>query len=190
MKIERILAGIKESQNPTPAAVTEKTAAVKADASPREALLSALTNATTTEKVASASAVGPVDDVMKVAAELVASEKDAAVKEAQLLGTAFMDAAIARLDVWQKTAAQMIQNTPVQQAAPAAGFGKFASENGLLVKQAAELGYNQAKQELEKVAADEYNRGWNETVEAIYKTAADEFLKAAAITAEICEAQG
>lgn len=197
MKIDRILAGIRESQAaekqaseaPAPAASsTEKVA------STQTALVSAMKDALTpTEKTASEKKpeASPVDDVMKVAEELAGAEKEAALKEAQILGTAFADAAIARMSEWNKTAGQMLAAAPaaaVVQAIPGnTDFGKFAQQNPDLVKQAAQLGYEKAKADLEKQAEDSYVQGYNDTVETIHKTAALEFLKAAAVTAQIVE---
>lgn len=194
MKIDRILAGIRESQAaekqaseaPAPAAsATEKVA------STQTALVSAMKDALApTEKTASEKKpeASPVDDVMKVAEELAGAEKEAALKEAQILGTAFADAAIARMSEWNKTAQQMLAAAPAVQAIPGnTDFGKFAQQNPDLVKQAAELGYAKAKADLEKQAEDSYVQGYNDTVETIHKTASLEFLKAAAVTAQIVE---
>ena len=139
------------------------------------------------EKVASEAVSSPVADVMKVAQEIASSEKEAALKEAQLLGAAFADAAVARLGDWNKIAAQML-STPVQPVAGNATFGKFAADNTELVKQATQLGYQQAKAELEKEAEDSYVQGYNDTVDTIHKTASLEFMKAAAVTAQIIKA--
>jgi len=188
MKIDRILAGIRESQSAekqaseTPAPVADKTA------STHSALVSALNDALSTrEKAASETvAASPVDDVMKVAAEMAGAEKEAAIKEAQLLGAAFADSAMARISEWNKTAAQMVAAAPAQYSTP--DFDRFAQTNPELVKQAAQLGYDTAKADLEKQAEDSYVQGYNDTVETIHKTAALEFLKAAAITAQIIQA--
>ena len=191
MKIDRILAGIRESQaaekqasETTAAPVAEKTA------STQTALVSALNEALAPKdtKVASAPEASPVDDVMKVAQELAGAEKEAALKEAQILGAAFADAAVARLGDWSKTAAAMVAAAPVQAIPGNADFGKFAQQNPELVKQAAQIGYETAKADLEKQAEDSYVQGYNDTVETIHKTAALEFLKAAAVTAQIIEA--
>jgi len=193
MKIDRILAGIRESQAaektageaPVAAPVAEKTA------STHLALVSALNEALVPakEKVAAEAPASPVNDVMKIAEEIAGSEKEAAVKEAQILGAAFADAAVARLGDWSKVASQMVAAAPAQ-AAPlhAADFSKFANANPELVKQAAQLGYEKAKADLEKQAEDSYVQGYNDTVETIHKTASLEFLKAAAVTAQIIEA--
>ena len=191
MKIDRILAGIRESQaaektaNETPAPAAEKTA------SSQNPLVAALHDALKSEeKTASATPEkSPVDDVMKVAEELAGAEKEAAVKEAQILGAAFADAAVARLGDWSKTAQQMVAGAPVVQAVSGnVDFNKFAEQNPELVKQAAQLGYEKATADLEKQAEDSYVQGYNDTVETIHKTAAIEFLKAAAVTAQIVEA--
>lgn len=195
MKIDRILAGIRESQAaekqaseaPAPAASsTEKVA------STQTALVSAMKDALApAEKTAGEKTTGasPVDDVMKVAEEMAGAEKEAALKEAQMLGTAFADAAIARMTEWNKTAQQMLAAAPTAPAVSSnTDFGKFAEQNPDLVKQAAQLGYEKAKADLEKQAEDSYVQGYNDTVETIHKTAALEFLKAASVTAQIVEA--
>lgn len=197
MKIDRILAGIRESQAAEKQA-GEAPVAAPAPAPTEKTSAPALVNALHEvlkggEKTASeAPAKSPVDDVMKVAQDLAAAEKDAAVKEAQILGAAFADSAIARLNEWNKTAAEMLVAAPAQapvQAVPGnSDFGKFAADNQALVQQAAKLGYEQAKAELEKQAEESYVQGYNDTVETIHKTAAIEFLKAASVTAEIIKA--
>lgn len=183
MKIDRILAGIRESQaaektaseaTSTPAPAVEKKAS-------NAALVNALNEALAApEKTASEAPAGsPVNDVMKVAAEIAQAEQQVAVKEAQLLGAAFADAAVARMAEWNKTAAAMLNN---------AGAEKMAAPSDDLLKQAAQMGYEQAKADLEKQAEESYVKGYNDTVEAIHKTAAEEFLKAAAVTANIIKA--
>jgi hypothetical protein len=192
MKIDRILAGIRESQaaekqaSETPVPPTEKAA------SNQPALISALNDALASkEKVASETpATSPVGDVMKIANELAGAEKEAAVKEAQILGAAFADAAIARMNEWNKTASQMLADAPAPTAtqAPVTDFNKFAEQNPELVRQAAQMGYEKATADFEKQSEDSYVQGYNDTVETIHKTAALEFLKAAAVTAQIIEA--
>lgn len=193
MKIDRILAGIRESQNAEKQAsdATPTTTPVPAEkTSSAPALVNALHEALKpAEKTASETpAKSPVDDVMKVAQELAGAEKEAAIKEAQILGAAFADSAIARLNEWNKTAAEMLVSAPAATTVPSSDFGKFAQDNQALVQQAAKLGYEQAKAELEKQAEESYVQGYNDTVETIHKTAALEFLKAASITAEIIKA--
>lgn len=195
MKIDRILAGIRESQSaekqagetPVAAPAAAKTAAVQTElvGAMKEALAATSPEKTAAEKTPAAT---PVDDVMKVAQEMAGAEKEAAIKEAQLLGAAFADAAIARMGDWNKLASQQLAAAPVIQAIPGnSDFGKFSSQNPELVKQAHQLGYEKAKADLEKQAEDSYVQGYNDTVETIHKTASLEFLKAAAVTAQIAE---
>lgn len=191
MKIDKILAGIKSSQEPA-AKPAEKVAAEAAPvtATPRDALSAALAAATSTEKVAAEKAPAVdqpvVADVMKIANEIAESEKQAAVAEAKLLGDAFGDALLGKLGNWTKTAEALLEKLNAGAPAVAGGDTKVASEDQLRV--AAEQGYNYAIQQVEKLAADEYDRGWNETVDAIYQTAGNEFLKAASVTAQLIEA--
>lgn len=192
MKIEQVLANIRGAQpnektaSEKPAPAPAKTAA--AAPVPTEALKTAMNEALKTgEKTAAEQKQpGPVEDVMKVAAEIANAEKDVAVKEAQLLGAAFYDGVMARAAQFQKAAEELNKNAPAAPAKIASEqdpeFAKFASENPELVKQAAQLGYEQTRAGLEKMAADAYDQGWNNTVEAIYKTAAMEFVKAAKVT--------
>lgn len=182
MKIDRILAGIRESQASEKVAsaspAVENTASVEKKAATNAALVNALNEALApAEKTASEAS--PVNDVMKVASEIANAEQEVAVKEAQLLGTAFADAAISRISEWNKTAASMLAANPAEKMAG-------ASED--LLKQAAQMGYEQAKKDMEKEAEESYVQGYNDTVEAIHKTASDEFLKAAALTRQIIQA--
>lgn len=190
MRIEAILKGIKESQpektaseTPAPAA-TEKTASA-----PVEALKAAVSEALTASAPVKTAAASPVQDIVKVASEIAASEKEASLKEAQLLGTAFADAAIARFQEWNKVA-QAIPDAPVKTAAaaPAPTFNKFAQENPELVRQAAEIGYQSTRAELEKQAETSFVAGYNDTVDRIHKIAADEFAKAAVLTNQLLHA--
>jgi hypothetical protein len=180
MRIEAILSGLKQEQKSADRQ-PEKTATDKIDpaAPPREALLAALNTALAgSEKRAEASpAASPVDDIMKTAAEILAADKEAAVKEAAVLGQAFGDACVARLDTWLKHAQDLLATPP----AP----GHVTPEN---LKEAALAGYRTAYAELEKSAQGEYDRGWNDTVEVIYKAAAEEFVKGANVAAAFCEA--
>jgi len=180
MRLDKILENIKAADTAAP----EKTASVSTGGVPRDQLLAALNDATST-KTASVAAASPAGDLMKIAADVAATEKEVAVKEAQLLGRAFADAVVARVGEWQSAAASM----PATKVASLAtgGFDKFASENAELIKQAAELGYTQTQDHLEKVAAAEYERGYNDTMVEVQKLAAEEFAKAAVRTSQILD---
>lgn len=188
MKIEQVLANIRGSQSEKVAA--EKPVAAPATASvPATALKTAMSEALKAgEKTAAEQAQpGPAQDIMKVAAEMANAEMDVAVKEAQILGAALYDGAVARAAQYQK-AAEELPAAPAKIASTQdPEFSKFATENPELVKQAAQLGYDQTRAGLEKMADDAYTKGWNDTVETIYKTAATEFMKAAQITGNMVE---
>ncbi len=186
MKIDSVLAGIRQSQNIASADGTKTAsaspgapnAAPEAHAAPREALMSALNGALSTEKVANDKA-NPVSDVMKIANDLAGVEQDARVKEAQVMGAAFADAFVARLGAWQKTAGELVQQGGSQNAAQP--YAKLAQENPGLLQQAQGLGYADTRAQLEKQAQDAHAQGFNDTVQLIAKTASDEFIKGAAM---------
>lgn len=178
MRLDKILENIKASESP----VAEKTASDYSDTTTRSQLMAALHEATATSKVAAAT---PMGDLMKLASDVAATEQEMAYKEAQLLGQAFADAVVSRVGEWQAAATKT-----ASYSAPVSGpadFDKFASDNTELVKQAAELGYMQTRDHLEKVAAAEYERGYNDTMEQVQKLAANEFAKAAQLTGHILE---
>jgi len=183
MRLDKILENIKATES----AVAEKTASVSTASAgvPRDQLLAALHDATGV-KTASVSEASPVDDLMKIAAEVSATEQEMAVKEAQLLGVAFADAVVSRVGSWQQAAASP-PATKTASFAEESDFDKFASENIDLIKQAAEVGYLQTRGHLEKVAAAEYERGYNDTMVEVQKLAAAEFAKAAVLTGRILD---
>ena len=192
MKIDKILSGIRQSQETTKEASEN---AVSSASAPKTASSSdALVGALNTALAATAPAVktagektSPVTDVMKVAEEIAAVEQDAQVKQAQVMGAAFADAFVARLGVWQTKAAELNQNTA--PAAPAASnFAKMASENPGLIAQAKTMGYTETKAALDKEAEAQRIQGFNDTTAAIHKTASIEFLKGAAVMSNVLDA--
>lgn len=199
MKLQNLIASIRESQNTKTA--SEAPAAAAAAPVPQETkLAAALREAVTasTETTKAASAGSPVADVMKVAAEIADGEKAAALKEAALLGAAYADAAIVRFAEWQKAASELpAVAAPVlgqKVAAVNSGavqadtvFSKFAEENPIQARQALALGYAPTAGGLEKMAADSYVQGYNDQVSEIHKVASEEFLKGAALTSLIIE---
>jgi hypothetical protein len=168
MKIDKMLKGVREAK-PATEKVASETASTPAPSNDK--LLAALNGAMATKTASEAQVANPVDDVVKMAAEIANAEKEANVKEAQLMGIAFADAAIARIGEWQKTAAVH---------APAS--------NDDQLKLAAEAGYKQAIADMEKQAEEEYARGYNETVETIHKVASVQFVQAAKATQKMIQA--
>jgi hypothetical protein len=195
MQIDKILSGIRQSQETTKEAsvVTSTSTAGSEARAPRDALVSALNAALETPSIKTASeASSPVTDIMKVAEEMAGIEQEAQVKQAEVLGAAFADSFVARLGAWQEKAAQLNaqsgQPVQYQEYAQAAGYGKFAAENPGLMGQAQNIGYTETKAALEKQANDAYVEGFNDTVDAIHKTASEEFLKGAAIMSNVLDA--
>jgi len=182
MRIDQILKSVKQvnanektAQQNT--AVTTPARSEKVAGSRDAALLTALDEAINSGSAKTAGENrSPVTDVMKVASEIAATEQEALVKEAQIFATAFADALAARMDTWNKVAAE-------QHAKHMAALEKRAAEVAAYVQQSA-TGYTD--EATAKEAA--YNEGWNTTVQAIHKTAAEEFKKAAYVTANILNA--
>lgn len=183
MRLDKILENIKASDS----SVAEKTASYGHTTPPRDQLMAALNEAAYT-KTASAPQPSPADDLMKIAADVAATEQEMAFKEAHLLGRAFADAVVSRVGEWQ-SAAQVTKTAAAYDIEPGfdGGFDKFASDNGQLIKEAAEVGYLETRGVMEKVAAAEYERGYNDTLDEVQKIAANEFAKAAQLTSQILD---
>lgn len=170
MKIAKILEEVRSAQS------TEKTASVSNTvaqaAAPHDALVNALNQALAGDTTKTASVADPIADVRKIAQEIADTEAEAAVKQAQVLGAAWADAAITRFAEWQKVAAQMNATAPAYDT----------------TEKAAALGYAETQADLEKLAEDSYVQGYNDTVLEIHALATDEFRKAAAVTSAVVDA--
>jgi len=200
MKLSNVLSKIRDSQNEKTASASDapsETAPTKNDvAASGDRLKTALQQAMNTLPVKEAAvANSPVNDLEKIAAEVVNTEHQALIKEAQIYGVASADAFMARLSQYneaaeklasqQKTAAPTLQ-LPEKTAAEDS-FEKFAAANPELVKEAADLGYTTAQQQLEKLAEVAYNKAFNDATMAIYKTAHDSFLMGFEETAKLLQ---
>ena len=151
-----------------------------------------------------------VADLMKMAAEMAGTEKEAEVAHAAMLGQAFADAAITKFAAYQ-AAAQQVDLEKSAGAVQAASTGQYSEED---MQKAAQYGYTQAQEdlatveeaqeklaaaaevlapeELEKFAAEngytellekmasDYAEGYQEAMEEVKVAAATEFLKGAA----------
>lgn len=205
MKIEKILSGLRQTQDTTkeasaPLTLVSPPAADKtASDAPRDALVGALSTALAaaplSEKTASDKNAGPVADVMKVAEELAATEQEANIKHAQVMGAAFADSFVARLGQWQTKAAELLTTpAPAAPAAPAPAsantpptYAKFAHENPGIIAQTQQLGYDQTKAALEKQANEAQVAGFNDAVNAIHKAASFEFIKGAHVMSQVLD---
>lgn len=152
-----------------------------------ERLKVALKEATAPEPTKTAAQASPVDDLVKIAADLSRSEHDALVKEAQLYGAAVCDGFMARASQYNEAAAKLAGQSMDKTAADGS-FEKFAAENPEMVKEAAQLGYDTASGQLEKIAQAAYDKGWNDTVVQIHKLASDSFVNGFKSIIEMIEA--
>ncbi len=184
----------------------EKTAAVApsprtalSGGSPSDAAAAGLRQAlkeATAEVEASTKTAGqasPLDDLTKLAASVVADEHAATLKEAQLYGAAVCDGFVARLAQYNEAAQKTAAALPAVKTAAAAGagvddFDKFASANPDIIREAHDLGYEQTRLELNKLAEAAWAYGHNGTVQWIHKTASDSFVAGFADTARLLEA--
>lgn len=156
----------------------------------RQALKEATAEIETPTKTAGQAS--PLDDLTKLAASVVADEHEATIKEAQLYGAAVCDGFMARLAQYDEAAQKTAAILPaVKVAAAASGtddFDKFASANPDIVREAHDLGYEQTKNDLNKLAEAAWLHGHNSTVQWIHKTASDSFVAGFADTARLLEA--
>jgi hypothetical protein len=184
MRLDTILQNIQSAQSASEKVASERTIAPAPVT--RDALAASLNAAMAGEKVASVQATrAPVDDLMKIASEVAATEQEMAVKEAQLLGRAFADAVVSRVGEWQSAATKVAADYSVGAED---GLDKFASENPDLIKEAAAQGYAETKAALEKIAAESFDQGYNDMMTEVHEKAAAEFLKAAAVTNNVLQA--
>jgi len=138
-----------------------------------------------------AAQASPLDQLTKLAASVVEDEHAATIKEAQLYGAAVCDGFMARLAQYDEAAqkqAATLPSTKVASTAPTDDFEKFASANPEIVREAHDLGYEQTKADLYKLAEAAWLYGHNGTVQWIHKTASDAFIAGFADTARLIEA--
>jgi len=198
MKLSKVLTSIKGSDG------AEKTAAVAtgdksassekaATASTGEKLKAALREVTASaaqpapQEKQAAAAGSPIEGLTKIAEQVTSAEQEAIIKEANLYGAAVADGFVARLAQYQtaadkvaaaQPAAPEVVRTQEKQAAATDGsFEKFAAENPELVKQAAEVGYQQTMLQMDKLAQAAYAKGHDEATLAIYKLGHASFVQ-------------
>lgn len=147
-------------------APTEKTASYSAQSASLE---DALSRALDSSNVKTASARGgrtPSQDLEAMAVKLANAEQHALLKEAELYGAAVADGFMARMGTSD------------------AHFGKqasYLSDEDIMVKQAMELGYNDTKNQLDKIAEASYAQGFEDTIkEAAYAQGFEDTIKEAA----------
>lgn len=97
----------------------------------------------------------PGTDLVKMAQEIVAMDRDGEIKHASLVGTAMADAFVARMGQYEGAAAAV---GPQKVASEASELAKFASENPEMFRLAVGQGYNDANSLMNKVGQDVYNQ--------------------------------
>jgi hypothetical protein len=131
----------------------EKTASARRSSSLEDALDRALNEPLTKTASARASNNSPVADLTKIAAKLATAEQEALIKEAELYGAAVCDGFMSRMHGYESS-----------------GRGvKVANYQGNdydsdMAKIAMELGYQETKAELEKIASSAYNDGYSSVI--------------------------
>jgi hypothetical protein len=134
----------------------EKTASARRGSSLEDALDRALNEPLTKTASARANNNSPVADLTKIAAKLATAEQEALIKEAELYGAAVCDGFMSRMHGYESS-----------------GKGvKVASYQGNdydsdMAKIAMELGYQETKAELEKIASAAYNDGYSSVVNSV-----------------------
>lgn len=158
----------------------------------RRALKEATAEVETSTKTAAQAS--PLDQLTKLAASVVEDEHAATMKEAQLYGAAVCDGFMVRLAQYDAAAQKHAATLPptkvasVAQTSAADDFEKFASDHPEVVREAHDLGYEQTKSDLNKLAEAAWLYGHNGTVQWIHKTASDAFVAGFADTARLIEA--
>lgn len=170
-KLSSVLAAI----TPT-APATEKVAAVKAATTTNTAvdqLRTALSEAlaSPSEKTASAAPSTPVQDLEKVAAQVLEQDNARLQKEAHAYGVTVADGFMARMAEYN-AASEKIAN-----ATGDVDFEKFASAHPEIIKEAHDLGYTQTMTQLATLKQAAYERGVNAGIEAIYNTGTETFAR-------------
>jgi hypothetical protein len=171
-RIEDIMRFMDTDQAAAPA---EKTAAVAPPAElsvAMDAVMQSLPGATKTAAATPAPASTPAQDLMKIAEQVAALDREGEIKHAQLLGAAMGDAFVARVGQWEAAAAAV--DSPQAKTAAAndqAALAKFAAENPEAFQAAAQQGYLEGKALIEKVGQQVFEQRYQQKVAAIRTTA-------------------
>jgi hypothetical protein len=190
MNLQSILSGFDNkakvaSQEPAP---TTKVANATASAGQSSALSGAIADAMASvgqTKVAANGATQPKNDLLKIAEQTLGLDKEADIKHAEQMGSAFADGFVRRMTGYNEAAGNL---EAVKQASEVASvtaedlaFLKMARENPEQFLAEVERGRAAGTSEAEKRAADVYAETYNDTVRAIHKTASDHYQHAYAV---------
>ncbi len=164
-------------------APTQKTAAAAQTATPAappsgamQAAMTDVMNSLNTGNTKTASEGSPEQDLVKMANEIVAIDREGEIKHAQLIGTAMADAFVSRVNQWEKAASALPSPNTKTAQDDSDQLAKFAQENPEVFNMAVNQGYTDAKALMDKVGEDLYARAYQAKTAAIHKTAAEHFL--------------
>lgn len=191
MRLSSVLARIQAPQDKTAAAspppVLPDPAAEPSDLKDR--LKAAVADALAPVPQKTAATTSPVEDLTKVAADLSAAEHEALTKEGMLYGAALCDGFMARAAQYEAGAQKVASTQPAPQPARAdEDFEKFAAANPELVRDAAQVGYDQTMGQLTKLGQAAYDKGWNDTMHQVHKAASQSFVAGFKAVNDIIEA--
>lgn len=114
-----------------------------------------------------------IQDVEKVAKDLVAADDARLQKEAEMWATVAANTFMERLAQFNTAAVKVagsLEHTDMD-------FQKFASENPEMVKEAHDLGYQKTAMQLNALKQAAYERGVNAGIEAVHKAGSDTFIR-------------
>lgn len=174
------LADVLGALNPTKTDSGEKTAQVSSPNSAptttlseiKTALDSALSGQDKTAQVNAANN-STVQELEKVAKELVAADDARLQKEAEMWATVAANTFMERLGHFNNAAVKVagsLEHTDQD-------FQKFASENPEMVKEAHDLGYQKTAMQLNALKQAAYERGVSAGIEAVHKAGSDTFIR-------------
>lgn len=154
MKLNDILSDLRDvgASGMAKTAEAEKKATIPVSDAKKE-LVTALNEATETQKTASEKSEPVTDRLVKIAEDLAGSEKEAMIKEANLYGSAVWDGFIAAAQRYEAAAGNV-------KVAEEQTFEKFAEENPEITKQAIELGYHHGKMQIEQLKQAAFKQGY------------------------------
>lgn len=191
MRLSSVLARIQAPQDKTAAAgpplVSPEPAPAPSDLKDR--LKAAVEEALVPVPHKTASTTSPIEDLTKVAADLSAAEHEALTKEAMLYGAALCDGFMARAAQYEAGAQKIASTQPAPQAPRVdEDFEKFAAANPEVVRDAAQVGYDQTMNQLTKLGQTAYDKGWNDTMHQVHKVASQCFVAGFKAVNDIIEA--
>lgn len=140
-------------------AVTEKTASVSPEVTSEARMLQQV-RTVSEAATKTASAPAPATALQEMAKSAQASEQELLTKQAHFMGAAVADGFMERYAAYDT-------------ALSAQGVKTASTSNPLVVKQAAQAGYQQAVTDMEKQASAQYAQGYKDQLKAIHKTAAE-----------------